>query len=940
MKDLTPTYLRCEYRVDPLGIDVLRPRLSWIVESDERNQRQSAYQVLVADSWESLDQDFGTLWDSGKVETNQVDCLYAGETLKSRQQCHWKIRVWDLDGSPSEWSPSAFWTLGLLERDEWRAQWIGYDVAYEAVSRSGHIVSPHVSNPPFGKALGLTVDVLRRRIPEFLRRAGRQIGMRILHWILTRRSRRFKPVLVPCPYLRKSFRARKPLRGTLYASALGIYELHINGSRVGGDYFAPGWTDYNRRVYYQTYDVTSLLHEGENTIAAILSDGWYSGYIGPEGKRCYYGVHPRLAVQLDIEYADGSATTVRSESTWKATTGPHQEADFLMGETYDARKELTGWTQAGYDDSAWFPVTVSKTINANLKAMPHPPVRKMGEIRPIRMWEPRSGCYVFDFGRNFAGWVRLKVNGKVGKILVLRFAERLNPDGTIYTANLRLARATDTYILRGAGDEQWEPRFTYHGFQYIELTGCPGTPDLSTVTGIVVHSALSETGWFECSNALVNALYENIKWTQRANFVDIPTDCPQRDERLGWLGDAQVFARTATYNMDVASFFDKWLVDVADAQFDNGSYPEFAPRPFTTGEGSPGWADAGVICPWTMYWVYGDKHCVEKHYERMKKWIEFIHAGNPDFLWTKRTGHDNGDWLAVDDRTPRDVLATAYFARSVSLFARMAAATGRSEDAERYESLYQAIKRAFTDAYVAPDGRVKGDTQTGYVLALHFNLLPEALRSRSARLLIDAIERADGHLSTGFFGTAYLPMVLTANGYIDIAYQLLLNETWPSWGYCIRRGATSVWELWDGWTDKKGFQNPSMNSFCHCAFGSIGEWLFTAVAGIDTEGPGFKRILIHPRPGGGLTYARAHYDSVNGRISTHWRIEEGTFQLDVTIPANTTATVFVPTCDVESVTEGGRPIGQAGDIEIKWIEHRQMAFKIGSGRYQFCAKWP
>lgn len=940
MKKLTPTYLRCEYRVNPLGVDVVQPRLSWILESDERNQHQTAYRVLVADSREALEQDVGILWDSGRVETDHTTPLYGGQGLKSRQRCYWKVRVWDCERKSTDWSPAAFWTMGLLEREQWQAQWIGYDAPYAAVLRSGHVAIHEAAKPSLATRLFLVAKWLARRIaPASAWRGGNKILTRITHFIVMRRFARFEPVLPPCPYLRKEFTSGKPLRATLFASALGIYEVHVNGRRVGDDYFAPGWTDYNRRVYYQTYDVTSLLHEGENAMGAILSDGWYSGYIGPKGRRCYYGVHPRLAVRLEIEYADGSNATVLTDSTWKATTGPHLEADFLKGETYDARKELTAWTQPGYDDAAWTPVAIATGITASLQAMPHPPIRRLAEIKPIRMSAPKPGRYVYDMGRNFAGWVRLKVSGKAGTRVVLRFAERLNPDGTLYTANLRGARATDTYILKGAGEEEWEPRFTYHGFQYVELMGYPGTPDLETITGIVAHSAVPTAGWFDCSNGMVNALYENILWTQRANFIDIPTDCPQRDERLGWLGDAQVFARTATYNMDLLSFFSKWLVDVADAQSEEGAYPDVAPRCVATQDGAPGWADAGIICPWTVYWVYGEERIVEKHYARMKKWIEYIREANPDLLWARRNGHDHGEWLAMDAGTPRMLLATAYFAYSTSLLARMASAIGQAEDATKYTALSAEIKRAFNTAFVAADGRVNGDTQTGYALALHFDLLPEGSRGRSARLLVDAIERADGHLSTGFFGTAYLALALTANGYLDTAYQLLLNETCPSWGYWIRHGATSVWERWDGWTEEKGFHIPIMNSFSHYALGAIGEWLIATVAGIDTEGPGFKRIVIHPRPGGGLTHARAHYDSINGRISTHWRIEGGRFCLDVTIPANTTATVFLPTRHAESLTEDGRPVTRAGEIEIAGIEDGRVVLKIGSGRYRFSADW-
>ncbi|MGH7331324.1 MAG: family 78 glycoside hydrolase catalytic domain, partial [Candidatus Rokuibacteriota bacterium] len=745
-RTLTPAYLRCEYRINPLGIDVVRPRLSWIVESDERNQRQTAYRVLVADSGEALDQDRATLWDSGRVATDHTVAVYAGLALTSRQRACWKVRVWDRDGGASEWSSRAFWTLGLLDREEWRAQWIGHDAPYAAILGSGHVATARAGAPGLIGFLRGPARAFRRYAPEWLWRATKKTVIRILQSIMARGFARFAPVLAPCPYLRKEFRCGKPVRAILYASALGIHEVHINGHRVGDDYFAPGWTDYARRVYYQTHDVTSLVNEGRNAIGAILADGWYAGYVGPAGGRSYYGVHPRLVVQLEIECADGSAMTVVTDPTWKATTGPHQEADLLMGETYDARAELTGWTQPEYDDSAWSPVSVTPKIDPLLQAMPHVPVRKTAEIKPVRLSMPRAGCYVYDMGRNFAGWARVRVAGAAATRVVLRFAERLNPDGSVYTANLRGARARDTYILKGAGVEEWEPRFTYHGFQYVELTGYPGTPDLDTITGIVVHSATPPTGWFDCSNGLVNALYENVTWTQRANSMDVPTDCPQRDERLGWLGDAQVFVRAATYNMDVASFFSKWLTDVADAQFEAGGYPDFAPRLFLTQDGSPGWADAGIICPWTLYQVYGDTRIVETHYEAMKQWLEYIREGNPDLRWTRRTGNDNGEWLAADERTPRAVLATAYFAYSTSLLARMAAAIGQAEDAGRFHRLSQAIKDAFNAAYVSADGRVTGNTQTCYALALHFDLLPEALRGESARWLVEAIAKANGHL--------------------------------------------------------------------------------------------------------------------------------------------------------------------------------------------------
>lgn len=945
-RGLTPEYLRCEYRVDPVGIDALRPRLSWILGSGERNQRQTACRVLVADSREALGRDQGTLWDTGVLETDETAHSYEGRTLESRQRCSWKVRVWDRRGQASDWSTTAFWTMGLLDRVAWRARWIGYNAPYARVRGSGHLVLsrrlstfPASNLPPSFKRLVLAGWSLARRIaPDLTRRVGRRLVTRLVRPIVWRRLARFRPVLPPCPYLRKEFVCSRPSRATLYASALGVYELHLNGARVGDDHLAPGWTDYHRRAYYQTYDVTPLIEDGGNAIGAILADGWYSGYLGPSGRRGYYGVHPWLIAQLELEYPDGSMAAVVTDSTWKTTTGPHLEADLLMGETYDARRELPGWTRPGYDDSAWPSVLVAEDVQTTLCAMPHPPIRKMAEITPVRTWQVRPGCYVFDMGRNVAGWARVKVSGPSGTRVVLRLAERLNPDGTIYTANLRSARATDTYVLKGGGEEVWEPRFTYHGFQYVELTGSPDTPTCDTVTGIVVHTAAPSAGSFECSNPLVNALYENIVWTQRANLMDIPTDCPQRDERLGWLGDAQVFMRTATYNMDMASLLGKWLVDVADAQSDTGAYPDVAPRGPARQDGAPGWADAGIIGPWTLYWVYGDRRFIERHYAAMKRWIAYVCEGNPDLLWRRRTGLDHGDWNALDDSTPSVVFATACFAHSTALLARMAAATDQVGDAARYTRLAEEIRSAFNRMFVGAEGRVKGNTQTCYALALQLELLPTAVRSRAAQRLVEAIQERDGHLSTGFFGTACLPLALTSHGHVDVAYGMLLKETYPSWGYWIRQGATSLWERWDGWTETQKFQDPMMNSFCHPAFGSIGEWLFRVVAGIDTDEPGFKRVVVCPRPGGGLTHAGARYDSVRGRIETSWRIQHDAFELDVRIPANTTATVFMPARTANSITEGGRPVLAAADIEVAGIEGDRIVLKIGSGRYRFQAE--
>lgn len=1053
--DVTVKDLRCEYRVNPLGIDVVKPRLSWVLESNGRGQKQTAYQVLVAAGAEDLKSDLGSLWDSGKVESDRsTHVAYRGLPLTSRTCCYWKVRIWDKDGQVSAWSEPAYWTMGLLEPADWQAKWIGYDMpppaSYNLTGAEpdkidlgdctwvwfpendprksapigtryfrGIIELPpakdvrrarlalladneahvYVNAHDAGKATAwnevTTLDVTEHlhagknivaiaaknvgdapnpaaiigkllmefetseQVPVLIdgnwkvsnteQQDWRRLDFDDSGWPTAKEVVQYgeQPwgkvsqtalVLPPPAYLRNAFWVNQPIeRATVYATALGLYELHINGKRVGEDYFTPGWTDYSTRVYYQTYDVTDLVDKGLNAIGGILADGWYAGYIGFGHNREHYGSKPRLFVQLEIEHTDGTRTTIVTNRSWRAAYGPHLEADFLMGETYDARRYMPRWDKVGFNDAAWDLVNVTKDVPGKIEAYPGVTVQKQIEIEPVEITEPKEGMYVFDLGQNFAGWARLKVNGKAGTKVVLRFAEVLNPDGTIYTTNLRAARCTDTYILNGSGTEVWEPRFTYHGFRYVEVTGYPGKPGRDAVTGIVVHSDTSHTGRFECSNPMVNQLASNIVWSQRSNFIEVPTDCPQRDERLGWTGDAQIFIRTATYNMDVAAFFTKWLIDLEDAQTEQGAFPDVAPQKVAMGSGVPAWGDAGVICPWTIYRAYGDKRIIEKHYDAMKAWIAYLKKNSKELL---RPAYGYGDWVAVGSNTPKDVIATAYFAYSTRLVSKMAAVIGKDEDAQQYEELFQQIREAFNEAYVSEDGKIKGDTQTCYCLALYFDLLSQDKRELATKHLIEALRRKDWHLSTGFVGLSYLLPTLTETGHLDIAYRLLNNDTFPSWGYSIKHGATTIWERWDGWTKEKGFQDPGMNSFNHYAFGSVGRWLFGTVAGIDTQEPGYKDIIIRPRLGGGLTHARASYDSIHGEIVSDWEIDGDEFTLHVTIPANTTATVYVPALEVAGVTESGRPALQAEDVRYLGVKDGTVLFGVTSGRYRFVSKLP
>jgi alpha-L-rhamnosidase len=1040
--------LRCEWAVNPLGIDARQPRLSWVLESTRRGTMQSAYQVLVASSEALLRADRGDLWDSGRVESDQsIQIAYGGPALASGRRVYWKVRVWDEHRQPSAYSEAAWWELGLLEPQDWKAKWIAFphpaapypaalsltDVPWigypqegssppardevlllrralelpaEAKMRSATLLIAaaggfylRVNGVWVGAGRAMTLVDLRddllpgrneiglacpggpgngsiaaRLVVEFETgaplvlstdsawEAGRQSAAEhragafpSAAWVGAREQGRFeeglrggrwfrqdrllaKPPMGPAPYLRKSFSITKPLRAArLYATALGVYELRLNGRRVGEDVLAPGWTDYTKRVQYQTYDVTPLLQTGANALGVILGDGWYAGHIGWEGARAYYGTVPMARVLLRLEYADGSSETVGSDASWKGATGPILYSDFLKGEMYDARRERDGWDRSGFPESGWTSVTEPSAPDIQIAAQQGPPVQKTQELRARSVSEPEPGRFVFDLGQNMVGWARLKVRGPAGTRVDLRFSEMLNPDGTLYTINLRAARSADGYVLKGTkAGEVFEPRFTFHGFRYVEVRGYPGRPSLDAVTGVVVHSVIPATGSLETSSELVNQLHRNIDWGQRGNFLSVPTDCPQRDERLGWTGDAQIFARTACLNRDVAGFFTKWMIDLEDAQSAEGGFPNVAPRLLSLEDGAPAWADAGVIVPWTMYECYGDVALLARHYQAMVRWLRYVDAANPDHLWRFRVNNNYGDWVSVNSNTPRDVVSTSFFAHSARLLSQAAQVLGKTEDARRYEELFQAIRAAFNEEFVTPSGRITGNTQTGYALALRFDLLPEDKRALAARYLVEDIER-NGGLTTGFVGVRHLLPALSEAGRDDVAYRLLLSETFPSWGYSIKHGATTIWERWDGWTQEKGFQDTGMNSFNHYSFGSVGEWMYRFLAGIDADpdGPGHKRLLIRPRPGGGLSFARASYESVYGRVATEWRLEGGGLALKVMVPPNTTATVYVPGAASSSVTEGGIAVDRAPGVRLLRREGTSSVYGVGAGAYDF-----
>ncbi|CAN5760435.1 hypothetical protein BH09VER1_BH09VER1_13160 [soil metagenome] len=717
---------------------------------------------------------------------------------------------------------------------------------------------------------------------------------------------------VPAPYVRQSFSIdREVAQATLHITALGLYECEINGRRIGDHVFAPGWTDYGKRVPFQTYDVTSLLQQGENAIGAILGDGWYCGFVAWR-ERQLYGDRPRLLARLEIYFADGGSQTIASDDTWKTAPSPVLANDLLQGESYDARLEEVGWSQAGFDDSAWQKVVVMPDAEIAIEPSPAPPVRRRGELEATALNEPiHGGPRLFDFQQNFSGRVRVTVTAPRGTTLTLRHVEVLNPDGTIYTENLRSARATDHYTCAGIESETWEPRFTFHGFRYVEIAGL-AKDDKLEVTGIVLYSDMAPTGSFACSHQMLNQLQHNIVWGQKSNFLEIPTDCPQRDERLGWTGDAQVFVRTAAFNMDVQGFFKKWAGDVRDAQLENGGVPPVAPDANFLGvvggqpDGGPAWADAAIICPWTIYLCYGDTTILEESYASMRKYMDFM-AGHRCRNFIRSHPEVDpwggfGDWLALDGSgkteggTPRDLIGTAFYAYDAEIMSNIAAVLGKGNEAETFRELHEKIVAAFRRRFVTPEGLMASGTQTAYVLALHFGLIPEEASETAAKELVRDIEKRNYHLATGFVGTPYLLEVLENHGHLGVAYKLLEQETFPSWLFPIKNGATTIWERWDGWTPEKGFQDKGMNSFNHYAYGAVGAWMYRSVAGLelDLHEPGYRHIIFRPRPGGTITWAEAQLETPQGRAGIRWDLKAESLEMSLTVPEGSRATLSPP----------------------------------------------
>jgi alpha-L-rhamnosidase len=1005
MPGLTVKYLRCEYKVNPAGIDVRTPRLSWLTEQlnpHQINQRQSACRIIVSSSYDNLVKDIADMWDSGKVFSDQsFHAEYKGKKLQSAKRYWWKVKVWSGNNEESGWSEPAEWVTGIFNKNERRAKWIGYDeyerehkgktkykfvpgdkwiwlsskrysslkeypkvlFRYSFIIKSAADVKAayllvtadegfklYLNNTPaagsdgriFSWARPSFVSILQllknglndinvECINSYLEKPGFAAKIFITHRDgaeeLIRTSGEWKAspadktnllqweksgiiaemgdkpwrvphhelFLPPPPYLRREFILKKKIKNAfLFISALGLVKAYLNGKSVSDDLFVPGWTDYNKRVCYKIYDVKELLAE-KNCIGLLLAGGWYAGYIGWERRRGYYGDSPRCFMQLKLEYEDGSYEDIVTDETWKASYGPLREADILMGEKYDASLEsaVAGWNLHGYDDSGWKNVTADK-LNVELNSYPGEPVRRIQEIKPVKITSPGKGIYIFDLCQNIAGCARVKIDGRITRSVTLRFGEMLNSKGELYTDNIRMARAADTYITKGEAEEIWQPEFTYHGFRYIELTGYPVEPGENVITGIIMHSDLTVTGSFRCSNDKLNKLYQNIMWSQRANYFDIPTDCPQRDERLGWTADAVDFFRTAAYNMDISAFYTKWLRDLNDAQQPDGAYTAIAPQPdLGVGPlyaGAAGWADAGIITPYFLYQFYGDKNILEKYYTNMVRYMEYLEKNSKGYI---RPDEGYGDWLSINADTPKDLIATAFYAYDAEFMSEISLLLNKPGQGQKFSRLSDNIKNAFNKAYILPDHTIKSGTQTAYALALAFGLLNEEDKKHAAANLVNDIVSRHYHVSTGFTGLHFILPLLSEYGFTDIAYKVLLNESFPSWMNMINNGATTLWERWDSYTPGKGIYDPLMNSFNHTSLGVVGEWLYSVIGGISPLEPAFKRIKIKPEPGDDLTCAETSYNSISGRIATSWRYENNIFNLNVSIPFNTTAEVYL-----------------------------------------------
>ena len=896
---LVPSGLKCEYRTEPLGIDSPAPRLNWIVESGLRGQAQSAYQVLTADSLQALASDTGNLWDSGKVLSREtLNIVYGGKLLRSGQRCFWKVRVWDMGGAASPWSAPSSWEMALLSPADWKGRWIG---------------------------------------------DGRPTPARDEDF--------FKDD--PAPLFRKEFTLPADVRGArLYIAGLGYYEAALNGRRVGDQVLDPGWTNYAKRVFYSPYDVTGLLRKGPNCLGIMLGNGWYNPLpllmwgnrnireSLPVGRPCFIA-------QLDIELGDGSRISIATDASWKSRPGPVLRNNVYLGEVYDARKEVKGWDRPGLDESGWLPAVPGP--GGALQAQPQPPIRVTAVIAPVKITRPEPGTFIADFGRNFAGLVRLHVEAPAGKTIRLRYGELLYPDGRLNPmtgvcgqikgkkangenvggpGSPEIAWQSDTYIAAGGREEVYAPRFTFRGFRYAEVTGYPGVLDPASIEGLALNSDVGPAGSFSCSNELFNRIQEMVRRTFLSNLFSVQSDCPHR-EKFGYGGDIAATSEAFIDNFDMAGFYAKAVRDWGDAARPDGMLTDTAPFVGIQYCGV-GWAMAHPLLLEQLYRYYGDRRLIEEQYETAAAWLDLVSAQNPEGIIKEGLSDHEG---LEEASSPQ--MATPLYFQSARLMSRLAAVLGKAGDAARYERLAGGIRTAYLRRFLTPGtGTLSPTTQAGQAFALYLGLVPPGEKDAALSVLLKKVkEDGRGHLSTGIFGTKFMLDVLSGSGHADAAYGIVGRRTFPGWGYMLENGATTLWEHWEGSDDTFSHNHPM--------FGSVSDWFFKWPAGIQPcpDAVGFDRIAIRPQPAAGLTWVKAFYDSMRGRISSEWKTEGGRFVLTVTIPANTTAEVHVPASDPSAVIEGGRPAESVPGVLYQGTEQGAAVFSVGSGTYVFSSEF-
>jgi len=879
--------LKCEMLVNPLGIDVTQPRLSWEILSLKRNVTQKAYQVVVASTAEKLAQNDGDLWNSGKVNNEEsIHVKYNGQVLNSRMRCYWKVKTWTTAGE-SEWSATNSWTMGLLNYKDWPKGWIGFDRAFP--------------------------------------------------WDNTKTDSRLS-----ARYFRKEFQSTKKVK---YATAsiigLGLYQLYLNGKKVGEEVLTPSPTDYNKNVKYNTYDVTSYLQEGKNAVGAVLGNGRF--FAMRQNEKPYkiktFGF-PKMLLNIRIVYSDGSMANIDTDDSWKGTAdGPIRANNEYDGEEYDATKEAIGWNKAGFDDSKWLKAEFVQEPSGTIEAQMNENMRVMNTLNPLSVKAIPGGRYLLDMGQNMVGWLQIKVKGQKGKQIKLRFAESLQENGELFTANLRNAKCTDLYTFKGNEAELWEPTFAYRGFRYVELSGLNYTPSVNDFTGKMIYDKMNTVGTFETSNALTNQIFKNAWWGIAGNYKGIPIDCPQRNERMPWLGDRGAVAHGENFLFDNGKFYAKWLQDIRNAQKEDGAIPDVAPAFWRYYSDNMSWPGSIVLITEMLYKQTGDVNAVTDNYPAIKKWLRYMQERYmKDYILTKDS---YGDWCmppvnieagrgkSADKKYPSELISTAYYYHFTQLMMQFSQISGNDSDYKEFKALGDKIKSAFNQKFYNEKGFYASNNLTDNIIPLYFGMVPETNINQVFKNIVYTVEVTNkGHLSNGLVGVQWLMRCLNDYGRPDLAYTIATQKTYPSWGYMIDNGATTIWELWNGNT-----ADPKMNSQNHVMMlGDLLIWYYENLAGIKAESPAFKKITMKPEMINGLDQVTAGYHSAYGLIKSSYSKTDDKFNWKISIPANTTATLYIPAKNKNAVTES---LGSIRDLKFIKLEKDRAIYEVGSGDYEF-----